>query len=597
MARIGLSVGFLVVAATPVFSQDITLTAPDTGPQLTALLENTSLVLSIDADLDPAPQDYVAAARADYRTLLTALYTKGYYSGTVSIRVNGREAASIAPLDAPKRIDSIAITIDKGPSFTFGTARVAPLAPATTLPPAFAPGERADADIIRQAARAGVDAWRDAGHAKASVADQQIVARHPQQQLDAQISLTPGPKLTFGPLIVTGNENVRESAIRRIAGLPVGEVYSPAELEAAARRLRQTGAFDSVALREAESIGPNATLPIEAQIAESLPRRLGFGLELSSVEGLKVSGYWLHRNFFGGAERLRFDGEVEGIGGGTGGTDYSAAVSLGIPAIYGPKTDLLATLEIGREDEPDYLLDKIAAEVTATRFITEDLEFSAGLGVLRARETDAFGVEQYTLLTLPLSATLDRRDEPTNAQNGYYVDVDATPFISVDGETTGARIYVDGRAYRSFGEAGKFGVAARAQVGSVLGASRDETPVDFLFYSGGSGTVRGQPYKALGIDRVVAGEDVTLGGLSFIGAQVEARYAVTSSIGLVGFYDVGYVGETQTPGSDGDWHAGTGIGLRYNTGIGPIRLDVGTPANGDGAFEKVQVYIGIGQSF
>ena len=70
---------------------------------------------------------------------------------------------------------------------------------------------------------------------------------------------------------------------------------------------------------------------------------------------------------------------------------------------------------------------------------------------------------------------------------------------------------------------------------------------------------------------------------------VPARYLVRENIGLVGFYDIGHVGETATPTEGGDWHAGTGLGVRYNTGIGPIRLDIGTPASGDDAFGEVQV--------
>ena len=72
---------------------------------------------------------------------------------------------------------------------------------------------------------------------------------------------------------------------------------------------------------------------------------------------------------------------------------------------------------------------------------------------------------------------------------------------------------------------------------------------------------------------------------------------MTDNIGVVGFYDIGFVGETADPFGEGDWHAGAGLGLRYNTGIGPIRLDIATPANGDQIGERVEVYIGIGQSF
>jgi len=305
----------------------------------------------------------------------------------------------------------------------------------------------------------------------------------------------------------------------------------------------------------------------------------------------------MHRNAFGGAERFRIEGEITGIGGETGGVDYEVATSLGIPAIYGPETDFLATATISRLDEPEFLLDSIATEASLTRLITDDLTANAGIGLLAAREETDLGTREYVLLTLPVGLELERRDNPTNPKSGYYAEVDATPFVSLKGASDGGRIYADVRGYTSFGENDRFTIAARGQVGSVLGVDALTAPADFLFYSGGGGTVRGQSYQSLGLTTVEGGETVETGGLSFAGAQLEARVGITDAIGVVGFYDYGYVGSSATPLTDGDWHAGTGVGVRYDTGIGPIRLDIGTPANGEDAFGSVEVYIGIGQAF
>ncbi|WP_237060747.1 autotransporter assembly complex protein TamA [Loktanella sp. M215] len=587
----------LLSTATVAAAQEVTIDAPGADDTLMGLLQDASLSRSIGDETDPQPQDYVAAARADYRRLLTALYAAGYYSGTISIKVNGNEAAAIAPLAAPDRIDTIAILVNPGPLFAFGRAEVAPLAPGTKLPDGFAPGKDARADVIRQAAGAARTTWRDQGYAKVTVANQQIVARHTENLLDATVTIAPGPQLSFGPLTVTGNEKVRTSAINRIAGLPTGQIYSPDDLTKAAQRLRETGAFDSVSLTEAEEVGPGNTLPITATIAESKPRRIGAGVEYSTVEGVRLSSYWMHRNIFGGAENLRFDAAVAGLGGGTGGIDYSLGTALRIPAIYGADTDLTATAEISREDEPDYLIDKFSTEVLVTRQLTDALEVQVGVGLLTAKEVTDLGTRNYTLLTAPLAATYDKRDSDTNAKKGYYIDVEATPFLALAGGSSGARGYLDGRVYYSFGTDDRFTVAARGQLGTVIGADETDAPADYLFYAGGSGTVRGQGYKSLGVDRLVNGEVVTTGGTSYAGAQIEARVGITKAISVVGFYDYGYVGSSPTPLVDGTYQDGVGLGVRYNTAIGPIRLDVGTPASGDNQFKSVEVYIGIGQAF
>ncbi|WP_375254407.1 autotransporter assembly complex family protein [Yoonia sp.] len=586
--------GFVVafgVLGTVTFAQEVRLVADAAR----GALNQASLLRALD---DTAvPQDYIAAARADYRRLLTALYAQGYYAGQISITIDGIEAANIAPLAAPQSIDEIIITVVPGQLFTFGDVRISPLPPGTSLPQDLGPRRDAASGEIQNAVRGALLSWRALGYAKATVGAQSISARHADAKLDVAVALDTGPRLTFGPLSVTGNERVSADRLREIAGLPVGEVYSPEEIARAERRLRRTGTFYSVALTESDTIAADDTLAINAQVAEADLRRIGVGAEVSTTEGLTLSAFWLHRNFFGGAERFRTEAEVSGISGETGGVDYRIGANLTRPATFGPDTEYFITGEISREDEPEFLLDKIGFETGFSRILSDDLTVRAGIGLLRAREQTDIETREYTLLTFPLDGTLDRRDDPTNEHEGYFLDLSMTPFISIGGDIAGSRLYGDARVFRTVGEAQKLTLAARGQVGSVLGASLSEAPADFLFYSGGGGTVRGQPYQSLGVDTVEAAATVTSGGTSFIGAQLEARYLVREKIALVGFYDFGHVGETATPGEGGDWHAGAGIGLRYDTGIGPIRLDLGTQASGDDAASGLQVYIGIGQAF
>lgn len=579
-------------------AQEVTLQAPGAGEDLTQALENASQTIALEDQAgdedpeDPTAQDYVAAARADYRRLLTALYAEGYYGGAISIGIDGTEAASIQPLGAPPSIRQVVITVDIGPQFDFGRTEIGPLAPDTELPEGFTRGEVARSETVRDAVRASVQGWRQTGNAKADVASQDLTARHEERILDVGVRIAPGPQLTFGPLLITGNQAVRTERIRAIAGLPTGEVFDPDELDMAAQRLRRTGAFSAAALEEAEEIGPGSTLPITARIVEQKPRRIGFGIEVSSVEGLRVSAFWMHRNLLGGAERFRVEGEVSGIGSESG-EDYSLTTTFNRPATFGPDSDLFINSEIARIDDPGYFIDRFSAEIGVNRILTPDFEVSAAVGIQSARVRDELGERDYTFLTLPLTAEYDKRNKELDATRGYYLDGELTPFVGLDGEVAGGRFYGDARGYLSFGEEDRFTFAGRTQIGSVFGAEIEEAPADYLFFSGGGGTVRGQPYQDLGV--TVNGAEV--GGRSFAGAQLEARIGITEKLGAVAFYDVGMVGPDPVLSGDDDWHAGAGLGVRYDTGIGPIRVDLGTPASGDDIGESAQLYIGIGQAF
>ena len=131
----------------------------------------------------------------------------------------------------------------------------------------------------------------------------------------------------------------------------------------------------------------------------------------------------------------------------------------------------------------------------------------------------------------------------------------------------------------------------------MVGASLLNTPPDYLFFSGGGGTVRGHPFQSLGVLVQRSGSVLSQsGGMSFFGMSGEARLAIGEKLGAVAFYDAGYIGAGELFDGAGQWQTGAGLGLRYDTGFGPVRLDVAFPVTGSTA-DRLQVYVGIGQAF
>jgi translocation and assembly module TamA len=569
--------------------------APAADKDLLAALKSASLLVSSELDGQEDAQDLFAAARAEYGRLLGALYAAGHYSGVISVRVDGREAAGIAPLDAPARIDVIEVQVDPGPAFRFSEARVAPLAAGTVLPKGFAIGQPALSGMVREAAAAGISGWRDKGHAKAEVAGQDVVANHPQATLAAQIALEPGPRLRFGPLVVEGEARMREARIVKIAGLPEGEVFSPQELERAANRLRRTGVFKSVTLAEGEILSPDL-LPITVTVAEEKLRRYSFGAEIATEEGLGLSGYWLHRNLLGGGERLRIDGEIANIGAQNSGIDYALGVTLDRPATLTPDTTVGIAAEIGHLDEEDFYADVATFGLRVTHYFSDSLTGRLGLDYEYAKGRDVVDNFLFRNVSIPVGVTLDRRNDKTDATQGYYLDAEVKPFFGFGTTGSGTRTKVDARGYLGFGEEDRLVLAGRLQMGVVSGSSLLATPRDDLFYSGGGGTVRGQPYQSLGVNVARGLVSPKIGATHFLGAQLEARAMVTDSIGVVGFFDAGRIDLGEFFSGIGDWHSGAGVGLRYETGFGPIRLDVAVPVSGSTG-EGVQIYVGLGQAF
>ncbi|GGX66236.1 outer membrane protein assembly factor [Tateyamaria omphalii] len=586
LAVCGVSVGL----SAPSWALDVVVRAPDA---LTEDLRAASLTAGLqDEEGTVRSIDVISAAQADYTRLIALLYDRGYFGPTISITVDGQEAAGLSPISAPQSVGTVILTVDPGKVFSFGTVTVRPLAPGSTPSPQVQTGETASVSALRDATSAGIEGWRHEGHAKASVSGQQITANHPAGQLNADVRLDPGPRLRLGRLGLEGDSAVREKRIREIAGWPSGEVFDPDTLDKVETRLRRTGTFASATLTEAETANADGTLDVTAQIADRLPRRYSFGAEYGTTDGVSVSALWLHRNIFGGAERLQIDGEISGVGGDTDGVDFRLGAQLSRPATW--RTDLEAQLlaEIEQRDDPNLFSRTARLEFSTTYFASEDREYDYGLGLRKAETRDDLGERDYTILTLPFRAKFDRRDNPLNPTRGYYAEALVQPFVNIEGTSEGVLSTIDVRTYRKLGDRVVF--AVRGLLGSVAGPSIEEAPADFLFFSGGSGTVRGQDYQSLGVE---LSPGVTIGGRAFAGISGEVRVKTGDKFSVVGFYDAGYVGPESFIDGSGEWHTGFGAGIRYDTGIGPIRLDVAVPGSGPGDSSGVELYIGIGQAF
>ncbi len=580
-----------LAVATPSWS-DVSLSVLGSDGDLRATLLAVSRLAELENPAAATGQEVLAAARADYSRLVAALYEQGYFGPEVSIRINGREAANISPFQSLTQHSDIEIFVDPGRAFTLGRADIAPIAPGTDLPEGFVTGARAGTPVLRQTAEAGISGWRDVGHGIAEISRQSITARQDDAELDVEITLAPGPVLTFGQLVPEGQQRMRPDAIGRIAGLPHGGQFSPAELDRAAERLRDTGAFSSVAFTELPP-GPNDVMDIGATVVEAPLRRIGFGAEVSSDDGVGLSAYWVHRNLFGGAERLRLDAEVSGLGGESGGFDGLLSAIYTRPATFSPDTDLSFGVSLEHLDEVTYTEDSFEIYSALDHQFSERLSGSLGVTFAYSEIEDAFSRREETVFSLPGDLVWDSRDSDLDASRGWYLEGGLTPFASLTGGGAGARLTFDTRTYLGIGQENRTRFAARFQGGTLEGGDITTLPPDWLFFSGGAGTVRGQSYQSLGALQ----NGVDTGGRSYLGGSFELRQDLFGNFGAVGFVDTGFISADTGWSGDGEWHSGAGLGVRYDTAIGPIRLDVATQVGGDTAGDDFFLYIGIGHAF
>ncbi|WP_136656968.1 autotransporter assembly complex family protein [Nitratireductor sp. XY-223] len=576
---------------------NVALTVDD--QELKELLDSVSILVS-EKDTPPSGTiGLLTRSKNDKKRLVAALFSVARYGGTVNILINGTPFEDV-PIDAVLNSGApvnVAIRVQAGPSFTFAQ----PNAATTTGEPidlsqyGVVAGQPARSDLIVEAERKLVVAWHEQGYAFSKIASREMIADHESRTLEVDLRLKPGPLAVFGTVTVSGAEDVDPAFIIQQANIPVGTVYNPKRLKDASTRLRGLGVFDSVVIVESETPGPNNSVPISIEVSERKPRTIGVGVTAATEDGLGAEAFWVHRNLFGRAETLRIEGAVSGIGRNNFSTslDYHVAATFTKPGVWGPTTSFRSRLEAQVQDTDAFNKNSVSGSAGLEREFSDELTGQVDVVVEYARFEDTSGPSTSVLVSVPGQLVLDTRDNRLNPTTGYRVLLAAEPTYDVHNGNAFFKTQGAFSIYRSVSEDDRLVLAGRVAVGSILGASLTEVPADRRFYAGGGGSIRGYEFQHAGPR---SGGSPT-GGLSVIETSVEARYRLTEKFGLAAFVDSGGAFTSSTPGQGGRWFTGVGVGGRYLTPVGPLRVDVGVPLDKISGDPDFGIYLGLGQAF
>ncbi|MDQ0317863.1 translocation and assembly module TamA [Pararhizobium capsulatum DSM 1112] len=540
----------------------------------------------------------VIRARDDRDRLLAALYENARYGGVISITVNGQDIDSLPPdpvfpAGAPV---PVAISVTPGPVFTIG--KVTLEGDASGKNPAdydLVAGAQANSTLIIKAGEQVVEDLKEEGRPLAKLTNRAAVADHKTNTVDVDIAAEGGPVAPFGTVTVTGTKTVDPQFVARYSRLDTGRRYSPEEIRKANERLRALGVFASITIKEPTALAPDGSLPLTIEVSEGKHRYFGGGVQYSTTDGFGVQGYWGHRNLFGQAESLKFEGSVNRIGeNDISSLDYNAGLIFAKPGAFGPASTFNASLKASLLD-PDAYKATIFTGAAGVTYELSDTDTISGGGELSwANVDDAFGKNEYLTAALPFEYVRDTRDNKLNPTEGYRGSINAKPSYEIDGQTFFSSFEGSIAGYYGLGEENGFVLAGRLNAGVIVGGDGlVDIPANRRFYLGGGGTVRGYSYQEISPRN---DDDELLGGRSYVNATIEARIGITDTIGLVPFVDVGTVSAKTAPDFS-DIKAGAGVGLRYLTPFGPIRLDVAVPLNPYPGGTSYGIYAGIGQSF
>ena len=538
-----------------------------------------------------------------------ALRSRGFYDAMATATIDNHpidEAAALDAIDAHPDTEQVAfsLTVDTGPRFKIGAVSIhgagpQPLPAIDMSKLGLAVGDPASASAILAAEDRALAEFRKQGYALA-VVKREVVVDHATREAEVTYTVDTGPIARMGPVRFSGTEKVDTTYLQRRVPFKQGELYDPTKVDTLRGKLTSLGVFNAVRIRPAKALDANGELPIDVELTDRPPRSIGFGIAYETQLGFALSGFWVHRNLFGEAESLRLTAEINHIGQGLAiaDTGFAFRADFRKPDWWLPGQDGRAMAEVLREVLPAYYRNAIDFGVGLDRIISPVWQVRVGLTteIEQERRISTSIWQDYRLLGVPMAVLLNKANSDVDPTRGYRLELDLTPYVDFGPNNDFFSIIrLTGRSYFDLGAPGRSVLALRASFGTEPTANVAGIPFDKLFYAGGGGSVRGFVYQSAGPRDAF---NNPLGGASVVEASVEFRQRFGKSFGAVAFVDAGSAYPDVMP--DFSLFAprvGAGIGARYYTDFGPVRLDVGFPLNARDGDPPFGIYVSLGQAF
>ena len=415
-----------------------------------------------------------------------------------------------------------------------------------------------------------------------------------------------GPLGVFGPIRMSGFKPFDERHAEVIARFRPGQPYDARLVDDLRRALIATQQFGGVTVTPVDTglrEGDAAVTEIRIDGNRGPHRLLAGQIGFANQEGFRAEGTWRHRSFLQPEGMLTARAVL--------GTEEQRARAELLMGNWRQRDRTLGFVaDLANLSPPAYNAQTFALvtemERTSTPIWQKRWTWSVGFGLGASRERQralpdprdpdadpGFDVRRnFLFVTLPGRIGYDRSNDLLDPTTGYRLGLEVNPEVSREGSRveTYARMFADGSVYQGIGD--NLVLAGRLRLGSIVGADLFAIAPTRRLYAGGGGSVRGFDFQGVGEKGL---NDRPIGGRGLFEASTEVRYRF-GDFGVVGFVDAGSVNRSSVPSLEGT-RFGLGVGGRYYTSFGPIRIDVARAINRGPLDPAFALYISIGQAF
>jgi len=534
-------------------------------------------------------------AREAAATVIAVLRSEGFYDYVVAPRVG--EGATPEPV----------VQVTPGPRSTIAAPRLvwdgrapdpetqAAAAEAMDLR-VGAPGRAAD--VLAAEGRI-VAVARKRGYADAIVDPRQVIVDHEVRAVEPTFHVAAGDLVRLDGLqVVARHGRTRAAWIASLATWKQGAIYDPRKIAELERRLRDVGIFDSVTVALAPADKAVGGLrPVIVSLADRPPHTVELGAGYDTSQGAGADATWINYNLLHRADTLTLTARLAQI-------QQKLDLDLALPDWRRGDQTLKLGGDIFADQTPAYndrgaeLRADVVRHYTRTTFITiggaVDAEDTFEKDAVNANAIPVGRDLKLAILSGLGDFALDRSDNPLDPTRGWRLEARLEPAFLTGDRTLGyLKTTVQASGYLPLEANASTVLAGRLKLGSILGGKIPDVPADRRFFSGGGGSVRGYPYQGVG---PTLSDGTPIGGDSLFEVSGEVRQHLAGPWGVAAFVDAGAVGPTLVPDLR-QVDIGAGVGLRYDLGFGPVRIDLATPLDRHRRDPIVQIYLSIGQSF
>lgn len=412
--------------------------------------------------------------------------------------------------------------------------------------------------------------------------------------VDLSLRVDEGTPRRVDRVLLRGHHRTRAALLERVADLEPGERISRRRLLQAERDLYRLGLFSRVDVELVPTASPRATArDILIDLEEGRRWRIAYGLSYHSDDGIGGLFGITRANLFGRGARLQLD--LRGSA-----NDQRARLVYDQP-VFGPlRLPITASLFARNDDRDSFDVRELGSQIQITKDFDRlrlGLAYDYRLVEFSQEPFDPTELERedqaVEIASLTQSLILDRRDDPIDPRLGFSTNAQIQfAFPLLDADASFLKLFAQQTQYRDLGPFGT--LAASLRVGLIEpindsvpvdpivppGLASAEVPISERFFAGGRTTHRAYERDALGLAgssllETPDGRVLELGGNGLALLNIDWRFPLAGDLGGVVFLDVGNVWADWRDATARSLRPGAGLGLRYASPVGPVRLEVG----------------------